>query len=73
MTLINTEELGRNMYDIRFPQDRLELWPDFVTAVRNPKRTPAVCRSNAQGAADMHHIFLFNKLIVLAGCLKEAS
>ncbi|XP_021946660.1 piwi-like protein Siwi [Folsomia candida] len=47
MTLINMEELGRNMYDraaaIKFPQDRLELWPGFITAIRNHERGTLLC------------------------------
>jgi len=39
MTLVGMEELGRHFYDrgaaIRFNEDRLELWPGIITAIRN--------------------------------------
>ncbi|CAL8119511.1 unnamed protein product [Orchesella dallaii] len=39
MTLVATEELGRHFYDrhaaIKFKDDRLELWPGIISAIRN--------------------------------------
>jgi aubergine-like protein len=47
MSLLGMEELGRNMYDrgfaIKFPEDRLELWPGFVTAIRNHEMGTLLC------------------------------
>ncbi|CAL8081471.1 unnamed protein product [Orchesella dallaii] len=39
MTLVGMEELGRHFYDrhaaIKFKDDRLELWPGIISAIRN--------------------------------------
>ena len=47
MSLIGMEELGRNMYDpnaaIKFPDDRLQLWPGFSTAIRTHEIGALLC------------------------------
>lgn len=47
MTLIGMEELGRHFYDRhaskKFTEDRLELWPGMITAVRNHECGTLLC------------------------------
>lgn len=47
MTLIGMEELGRHFYDrhtaIKFMEDRLELWPGIITAIRNHESGTLLC------------------------------
>lgn len=47
MTLIDMEELGRHFYNrhdaIQFEEDRLELWPGIVTAIRNHESGILLC------------------------------
>ncbi len=47
MTLIDMEELGRHFYNrhdaIKFEEDRLELWPGIVTAIRNHESGILLC------------------------------